>query len=234
MLAGEALIALARLKDIIYRPAAERLITETDNPRLKIMGAAALGIFASPNSVSVLLGLLEEKDPPPYLREEITLALAQILGIKDEFYPLLVRLREDSTLAATLANDEAESAIEHFLAINGSLKRINRRAAADPVLALQARAADTIMGAVSQCMLLNDGTPLARWLENLPDPVVDPILRIVFSQTVLNEDLSSLDRLRLLICQWACHLLRTWADETARKNNEFTLHYSPVNDILNE
>jgi MFS family permease len=216
MLAGEALIALARLKDKIYRPAAERLVTDTDNPRLKLMGADALGIFGSPNSVSVLLGILEEKDPPPYLREEITLAMARILGTEDDFYPLLMRLREDSTLAATLANDEAEATIEHFLAINGGKKRIARHVATDPVLALQAAAADTLMGAVSNCMLLNDGAALARWLENLPDPVADPILCIVFSQTVLIEDLSSFDRLRLLICQWACRLLRLWADAPRR------------------
>jgi hypothetical protein len=234
MLAGEALIALARLKDQIYRPAAERLVTDTDNPRLKLMGATALGIFGSPNSVSALLGLLEDKDPPPYLREEITLAMAQILGTEDEFYPLLVRLREDSTLAATLANDEAEATIEHFVTINGGRKRITRHAATDSVLAEQAAAADTLMGAVSQCMLLDDGAPLARWVENLPDPIGDPILRAVFVQTVLTEDLSSFDRLRLLICQWACRLLRAWADETARKNNEFTLQYSPISDILNE
>jgi hypothetical protein len=162
-----------------------------------------------------LLGLLEDKDPPPYLREEITLAMAKILGTEDEFYPLLVRLREDSTLAATLANDEAEAAIEHFLSLHGSWKRIARHSGTNPVLAMQAAAADTLMGAVSQCMLFDDGAPLARWLENLPDPIGDPILRIVFAQTVLFEDLSSFDRLRLLICQWACGLLRTWTEETA-------------------
>jgi HEAT repeat protein len=245
MLAGEALLALARLGDQIYRPAAERLVTDTDNPRLKLMGATALGIFGSPNSVSTLLGLLEDKDPPPYLREEITLAMAQILGMEDDFYPLLTRLRQDSTLAATLASDEAEVTIERFLTINGGKKRILRHAAADPVLAAQAAAVDTLMAAVSRYILLNDGVPLACLLERLPDSIFDAhplqggdrggqILRFIFTQTVLMEDLSSFDRLRLLICQWACRLLRLWTAETARKNNEFALHTSPINDILNE
>jgi HEAT repeat protein len=216
MLAGESLIALARLNDQIYRPAAEKIFTDTDNPRLKIMGATALGIFASPNSVTTLLGILEEKDPPPYLREEITLAMARILGTEDDFYPLLMRLREDPTLAATLAKDEVEATLEHFLAIHGGRKRITRHAASDPVLAAQTAAADTLNSAVSRCMLLNDGAPLARWLERLPDPIGDPLVRTVFAQTVLAEDLSSFDRLRLLICQWACRLLRTWADAPRR------------------
>jgi hypothetical protein len=221
MLAGEALVALARLNDQIYRPAAERIFTDTDNPRLKIMGATALGIYGSPNSVTTLLGILEEKDPPPYLREEITLAMARIVGTEDDFYPLLMRLREYPTLAATLAKDEVEATLEHFLALHGGWKRIARHAGTNPVLAMQAAAADTLMDAVSPCMLLDDGAPLARWLERLPDlpPSLKggvaegfPILRTVFAQTVLMEDLSSFERLRLLICQWACRLFRPWTE----------------------
>jgi len=79
MLAGEAIIALAKLGDNAFRPQIEEIIIETKNPRLKIMGVDAFGIYGSPNSLTILLDILRGADPPPYLRDEVVLAMANIL-----------------------------------------------------------------------------------------------------------------------------------------------------------
>ncbi|MCL2880786.1 MAG: MFS transporter, partial [Treponema sp.] len=51
MLAGEAIIALAKLNDNAFRPEIEQIIAKTNNPRLKLMGVEAIGIYGCPDSL---------------------------------------------------------------------------------------------------------------------------------------------------------------------------------------
>jgi MFS family permease len=56
MLAGESIIALASMKDEEFRPEVERILLDTRNPRLMIMGAEALGLYRNPESLFVQIG----------------------------------------------------------------------------------------------------------------------------------------------------------------------------------
>ena len=135
MLAGEAIIALAKLQDEAFRPQIEKIILEAQNPRLRIMGVEALGIYRSANSLSVLLDILRVADPPPYLRDEVTLAMSAILDTQNQFYSLLVRYLADNSLAVTLGMDEAESAFEFYNSNLGGRRKgqkENCRASANP------------------------------------------------------------------------------------------------------
>jgi hypothetical protein len=206
MLAGEATIALARLKDDAFRPRIEELILKTRNPRLKIMGVEAFGIYGSQNSLSVLLDILRSSDPPPYLRDEVVLAMASILDIQNHFYPILVRYLEDQNLAATLAMDEAESAFEFYRSGLGhrrfSFKKKN--------LVLIAGHAKNIQAAVSAYIREKNGSLLSRWILELPDEQCSTVVKVVLSEAALDDDLSSLTRLQLLIVHWSAHVLRQW------------------------
>ncbi|GHV29107.1 MFS transporter [Spirochaetia bacterium] len=204
MLAGEAMIALARLRDEAFRPEIETIIAGTENPRLKIMGVEAFGIYGSPNSLSVLVDILRVKDPPPYLRDAVVLAMARILDIENKFYPLLVRFLADPTQAPTIAMDEAEAAYELFKA--GHMGGKNRKDGDAQARALQP--------AVAAYMAIPDGargTLLAQWILALPDdadPGSGEIVRVVLSEIVLDDEFASYDRLKLLIVYWAAHTLQ--------------------------
>jgi hypothetical protein len=50
--------------------------------------ASALEIMRSTRSIPVLFRALKQHDPPPYLRDEIILAIAGVTGMGDWFYPL--------------------------------------------------------------------------------------------------------------------------------------------------
>jgi hypothetical protein len=208
MLAGEAMIALARIGDSAFRPQIEELISNTHNPRLKIMGVEALEISHSPNSVPVLMDILRQKDPPPYLRDEVVLAMAGILGTGKEFYPLMVRYRENESLAVILAMDEAESAAEYYAAALGGWK-IAERKSQYKKSTVQARA---LQGAVEAYIRDKNGVPLSRWITALPDDPESSFAQIVLSEAVLDDELAAHNRLRLLICHWASWKLRAWAD----------------------
>jgi len=207
MLAGEAIIALAKLGDNAFRPQIEQIIIETQNPRLKIMGVEAFGIYGSPNSLTVLLDILKGANPPPYLRDEVVLAMANILDIQNQFYPLLVRFLADESQASTLALDEAESAYEHYVSVHG------RKRSKDPQIAILSHQAKAFQPAVSEFIRNSNGTGLSRWIMELPDDLVHTIVQMVLSEAVLDDELINHRRLRLLIVHWTGHELRLWTNK---------------------
>jgi HEAT repeat protein len=202
MLAGEAMIALARLKDNAFRPRIEELIANTNNPRLKIMGVEAFGIYRSPNSLSTLLDILRGADPPPYLRDQVVLSMASILDTQNQFYQLLVRFLDDKSLAVTLAMDEAEAAVEFYNSAFGGRKK---RALAE--IDKQAKILQT---AVSAYVRDHNGALLSRWILELPDEIADTLIAVILSEAALDDELASHNRLQLLIAHWSAWELRIW------------------------
>jgi MFS family permease len=209
MLAGEAIIALAKLRDEAFRPEIERIILQTDNPRLKIMGVEAFGLYGSPNSLSILLDILREANPPPYLRDEVILAMAKILKVQNPFYPLLLRFLEDESQLATLCMDEAESAFEFYVSIHGH-KLKPRKKSEKAQLHHQAR---ELSPAISAYAGEAKGGPLSRWIQELPDRFCDPVAQMVMSEAVLDDELNAYGRLRLLASLWTARKLRQWSKE---------------------
>jgi MFS family permease len=206
MLAGESIIALARLGDEAFRPQIEKIILKTKNPRLRIMGVEAFGIYGSPNSISALMDILKISDPPPYLRDEVTLAMAAILDVQNQFYPILVRFRENQSLAPALAMDEAEAAGELYSAVFGR----GRGRRKDPGFAFFTKQAKALPGAVSALVHENQGAPLSQWILEIPDGLAHDIVQIVLSEALLDDELAAFTRLKLLIVHWAAHELRLW------------------------
>ncbi|MCL2382557.1 MAG: MFS transporter [Treponema sp.] len=204
MLAGEAIIALAKLGDDVFRPRMQEIIVETQNPRLQIMGAEALGIYGSPDSLPVLLDIKLKANPPPHLREGIVLAMSNILDIQNKFYPLLVRVLADESLAPTLAMDEAEAAYENFMTVHG------RRRSKTGDMAALSHQAKIFQQAVSKYVKHNKGQELARWILEIPDELVHTIVQTILAETVLSDEFAQYPSLHLLISHWAAHELRLW------------------------
>jgi HEAT repeat protein len=206
MLAGESMIALAKLRDEAFRPEIEQIVSNTKNPRLKIMGVQAFGLYGSPNSLSVLLDILRAQDPSPYLQDEVVLAIAAILDIQNKFYPLLVRYLEDNSLVTALAIDEAEAAYELFISRTKGLQGRKKTTARFNI-----KQAKALQEAVTAYMRNMNGNLLAWWIMDIPINSIPEIIPMVLAEAVLDDELSSHDRLRLLISHWAAHELRAIA-----------------------
>jgi len=155
----------------------------------------------------VLLGLQRRADPPPYLRDGIVLALASILHIQNSFYPLLLRLLADLSQGSMLAEDEVESAYEHYMTVHG------RKRSKDPKLASLAKQAKTLQGAVADYMQKDKGDDLARWILELPDNRINSTVQTILSETVLDKDFLDCPRLRLLVVHWTAHQLKLWTNK---------------------
>jgi len=205
MLAGESIIALAKLKDEAFRPRIEEIVLDTENPRLKIMGVEALGLYHSINSLPVLLDILLKADPPPYLRDEVVLAMSEILETQRRFYHVLVRYIADNTMIAALAMDEAESAFEFYNSTLGGKNKGSKKKG--HAIAAHAK---SLQPAVSDYIHNKDGAKLSRWILELPHSLCDGIVKTILSEAALDDELCAHNRLRLLIVHWAAHKLRVW------------------------
>jgi len=220
MLAGESIIALAKMKDTSFRSEIEKITLDTQNPRLKIMGAEALGLYHNAESVPVLLNILRGENPPPYLRDEVILSIAAILDTHKKFYMILARYSANNSIAATLALDEVDATNEF---VNNAL---NKKKAAKNIFVI-----NTFNGnfhnVVSKYFRENDGREFYKWIMELPEHQrarrtgeifnhdehsrSRSIIKSVLSEAVVDKDLSAHDCLRLLIVHWAALELRIWA-----------------------
>jgi hypothetical protein len=208
MLAGEAMIALAKLKDVAFKPQLEQIIMETQNPRLRIAGVEAIGIFGFTDSLPILLDILRVANPPPYLRDEVVMAMASILDIDNKYYSLLIRFLANESLVVTLAMDEAESAYEHCMSIHG-----RKHARTDPELASLKNHAKAFQSAVSEYIQGSKGEQLYRWIMGLPDDLINGAAQMILAEVTMDEDFMAYRRLKLLIVQWAAHELKVWTDK---------------------
>jgi len=210
MLAGEAITALAELKDEAFRPKIEQIILNTQNPRLKIMGAVALGKYHCADSLHILVEILLKADPPPYLTDEVVLAMSAILDTEREFYTILARYAADNSQTRTLAMDEVESAVEFCNASLGG----KRKAKNDSQRAITSHA-KKLHDAVSDYIQNKGGNGLSRWIHDLPEDVFPNLgkIRTILSETVLDNELCGQNCLRLLIVHWTAYQLRTWTNK---------------------
>jgi MFS family permease len=204
MLSGEAMIALARLGDKASYPLIERVIRETDNPRLKIMGFEALSVAGEKTAIPILIDSMIERETAAHVKDEAALSLASILQIGDSYYRLLVRYGEDSSSFTALAKDAAESAYEQYRTLHGGTRKKKTPTVRDTQAAL-------LQKAVSAYIENNDGKPLAHWILLLPPEFADETLRLMLSSTVMDKTLIQQDRFRLLVVLWASWRLRAWA-----------------------
>lgn len=87
LLQANAMVALARLGDAESIPLIERAMERTRNPLVLIHAATALDELKSTGSIPVLMEALKIQHAPPFLRDELILSIAGVLGIANWFYP---------------------------------------------------------------------------------------------------------------------------------------------------
>jgi hypothetical protein len=108
-LSGEAMVALARLEDRESLPLIREILSKSGNPRLIIHAASALEIFRDPASLPIFLARLRQKSLP-FVRDELLLDLAGILGMSEWFYPLYTEFLEKGSTGISLLRDQLSKA----------------------------------------------------------------------------------------------------------------------------
>lgn len=111
ILQGNSLIALAKIGDRDSIPMVESMLMRNTNPRVKISAAHALQLFNSRDSLPVLVASLRKDDPSAFVSDEIILAIAGIIGVMKEFYPLYSAFSEDEAQGLALLESSAQDII---------------------------------------------------------------------------------------------------------------------------
>ncbi|MCE5256648.1 MAG: MFS transporter [Spirochaetaceae bacterium] len=111
MLQGAAIMALARMGDVDSIPLIESILMRSPNPRVRISATSALEIMDSKSSLPVLVSCLRYDDPPAFVSDEIVLAMASIIGIITDFYPLYCSFIEDQEQGIALLESTANDVI---------------------------------------------------------------------------------------------------------------------------
>jgi hypothetical protein len=55
-----------------------------------------------------------------------------------------------------------------------------------------------------------NGAPLSRCILELPGELCNPTAQLVMAEALMDDELNSYDRFRLLGVSWAAHELRLW------------------------
>ncbi len=92
-LSGKSMVALARLGDRQSLTTITGILERTANPRLIIHAATACELFKEPLTIPLLIKKLKQRTSA-YVRDEIILSVAGILGVDSFFYPLYTRFLE--------------------------------------------------------------------------------------------------------------------------------------------
>jgi predicted MFS family arabinose efflux permease len=103
-LQGKAMVALAKLGDLDSLRQIRVKLRETGNPRVIIHAATALELFRDIEAIPLLLEKIGMK-MQPYLRDELILSLAGILGFGEWFYPLYVSFLESAASGIAMLGD---------------------------------------------------------------------------------------------------------------------------------
>ncbi|MCK7506526.1 MAG: HEAT repeat domain-containing protein [Desulfobacterales bacterium] len=165
MLRGAAMIALGRHRDEASVPAIEEIVTSTDNPRLVIQGAYALELLGSSASVPSLVEVLRKESTPDFVRDEVVLSLAAVLGVFDGFYPMYREWTADPGRGLAMLED----ALEDAHGTGGEKAEARSRAVRDML-------ARPPLGAAAARVLLATETMDPRAAAILAEAAVDPTL----------------------------------------------------------
>ena len=111
-LAGEAMVALARLNDSYSQPKIGTILSQAENPALILKGIRALELFNADNSPMFILDILRRDSIPPYIENEALLALASLMGIQNDFYYMFEKYRNEKQSPSILFIDILDEIFE--------------------------------------------------------------------------------------------------------------------------
>lgn len=105
LLAGEAMLALAKLNDTASQFKISQIISKTENPKLLLSGIKAMEIYRSITSIPLILDILRRETLSVHIEDESYLVLASIMKIEEGFYYVYDRFKNESKATAAILSD---------------------------------------------------------------------------------------------------------------------------------
>ncbi|MFW5689630.1 MAG: HEAT repeat domain-containing protein, partial [Spirochaetota bacterium] len=106
MVSAKSMVALAQIGDRDSIGRIEAILERSPNPRVTIYAVKALEIFASIDSLPLIFRRVERR-AEVFVRDELILSSAALLGIYEFFYPLYLEFLEDQPEGLRTLGDHA-------------------------------------------------------------------------------------------------------------------------------
>ena len=94
MVSAKSMLALARLRDEDSVGRIEAILERSSNPRVTIYAAKALEVYGSTSSLPTIFRRIDRRSEP-FVRDELIVVAASLLGIYERFYPVYLEFLED-------------------------------------------------------------------------------------------------------------------------------------------
>lgn len=104
-LAGEAMLALARIGDERSQFLVGDALSSTGNPFVLVRGVQAMEVYGTSSSIPILLDLLRNEALPAHVADETILALSALMGVPRRFYYAYESYVRDRKRAASILHD---------------------------------------------------------------------------------------------------------------------------------
>ncbi|MDR1748611.1 MAG: MFS transporter [Spirochaetaceae bacterium] len=179
MLAGESMVALARLNDSRGQMVIAECLAATENPHLLLWGIRAMEIYSNTTSLPILLDILRLDFDVEDVLHEVILALSTLMGFEKIFYRPYSRYIADNSILPELLEDLFEQVREHRKIRDTGFFRL--------VLdfAFSADGADALMG----------------WFVPFSGKQKG-VISAMLAGSVLDTELTRLESFRFCICFW--------------------------------
>ncbi len=99
ILAGESMVALARIGDESAQTKISEVLESTKNTHISLWGVRAMEMYANATSIPVLQNVLRVNSGIAVIESEVTLAFASIMGIDKTFFPAFSQYSESPETA---------------------------------------------------------------------------------------------------------------------------------------
>ncbi len=179
-LAGEAMFALSRLRDLRGQYLISDIVLSSGNPFLLIRGVQAMEEYGTPASIPLLLDLLRNENLPSHVADETLLALSSLMGMQKKFYYAFADYTLDRKKAASILHDTLD---EHF----------TRGKIHDPVLK------QAVLDFIDD---FNADTRFVSWILEFGKGRIG-VHSALLVGVALDADLKRLEYFRFFLCFWA-------------------------------
>lgn len=131
-LAGEAMLALARIGDVKSQFAIADALRNSDNPFVLVRGVEAIAEMATPAAIPMLLDLLRDESLPPHVADEMILTISSFMGMPKKFFYAYEAWVRDRSRAASLLDGYLDECFDKRKEEDAELAAIVKAFLTDP------------------------------------------------------------------------------------------------------
>lgn len=185
LLAGEAMVALAHLKDEASQFKISQILSETKNPKILLSGIKAMETYRSVNSIPFIIDLLRREGLPSLVEDEAYLSLASMMNVQGGFYFAYDRFKNEARDTGAIFTDMLDEAFAKRKKSDLEFKKI-------------------ILTFINEA---SNDTEFIKWFLDLAEKFLGVNSALLLS-VIMDVDMVTNKSFRFFLCYWAVSIFK--------------------------